>query len=140
MLPLANDACSLVDAGDVQDVKQMSVSRTGTRPASSGLVTLSCEAGDSHTVLHDADDQYLLQISNEEDFVAVDDAGFVHSFRNLAILDEYAELGYYSLEFGEPVLHYLEWILRWTGTPATLGECAREIRSEPATFGPEILC
>jgi len=57
-----------------------------------------------------AEERYLIWISNEQDAVAVDHEGFFPSFRDLVNLRRYADLNHYRLESEEPVLHDLDWV------------------------------
>jgi hypothetical protein len=70
-----------------------------------------------------AENRYLIWISNGKDFVAADAAGLVQTFENTASVQAYAELNHYSLESEEPVLHDLDSVVAWTKAPGVPVDC-----------------
>jgi hypothetical protein len=73
------------------------------------------------------EERYLIWISNEKDFVAIDSSGFVPSFRDLISLREYADLKHYGLETEEPILHDLDWVAAWRMTPGEPVKCVEAL-------------
>ena len=73
------------------------------------------------------EERYLIWISNEEDFVAVDSEGFVPSFRDLSHLREFADLCNYTLEGEDPSLHDLDWVAAWLTVPTTPVDCEKAL-------------
>lgn len=70
-----------------------------------------------------AQDRYLIWITNEKQSVVVDAEGLVPSFKDLVFLREYADLNHYSLESEEPGLHDLDWVATWTRSPVAPSDC-----------------
>jgi len=89
-----------------------------------------------------AEDRYLIWISNDKDAVVVDENGFVLSFQNTVHLHEYADLRQYSLQNEEPVLHDLDWVGNWVAMPFSPVDCraalgAWNLFSDVATSIPD---
>lgn len=76
-----------------------------------------------------AEDRYLIWISNEKDSVAVDAEGFVPTFKDPVILRGYASLNHYSLESEEPILHDLDWVATWLASPRLSVDCREALAS-----------
>jgi len=75
--------------------------------------------------------RYLIWITNEQDSVVVDAAGFVPSFRDLISLRQYADLNHYPLEGDQEkaVLHNLDWVARWSRAHVARVDCAKVLEA-----------
>lgn len=74
-----------------------------------------------------AENRYLIWISNEKDSVVVDSQGFIPSFKDPIDLHRYANLNHYSLENEEPVLHNLDRVAVWAASPVTPVDCVEAL-------------
>jgi hypothetical protein len=94
-----------------------------------------------------AENRYLIWISNEKDFVVADAGGLVPTFKDTTAVHAYAELNHYCLEDEEPILHDLDSVAAWTKTPGVpvdrgnalaawnlFGDVARSIRGKGIAF------
>ena len=70
-----------------------------------------------------AEDRYLIWISNEKDSVVVDSQGFIPSFKDSIVLRAYANLNHYVLESEEPIPHDLDRIAAWAASPVIPVHC-----------------
>jgi hypothetical protein len=75
----------------------------------------------------EAEDRYLIWISNEKDFVVVGPEGLVPTFKHMASVQAYADLNNYSLEREEPILHDLDWVATWTKAPDAPVDCRKAL-------------
>ena len=70
-----------------------------------------------------AENRYLIWISNGKDLVMTDAGGLVPTFKDTASVQAYADLSRYSLEGEEPILHDLESVVAWTKALGVLVDC-----------------
>jgi hypothetical protein len=75
----------------------------------------------------DAEERYLIWISDKNDSIAVDAEGFVPSFANTTGLRAYADRNHYTLEREEPILHDLDWVACWTKSPVQQIDCEKAL-------------
>lgn len=76
-----------------------------------------------------AEEGYLIWISNESDSVVVDPEGFVLTFKDADAVQAYADLKHYKLEAGEPILHDLDWVGTWLQTPGMPVNCVEALNA-----------
>lgn len=74
-----------------------------------------------------AEDRYLIWISNEEDSVVVEAGGLVPTFQHIASVEAYSDVNHYSLEREEPILHDLDWVAAWTRAPDAPVDCQKAL-------------
>jgi len=75
----------------------------------------------------DAEDRYLIWISNESDGVVADAEGFVLTFKDTDAVRAYADLMHYQLEDHEPILHDLDWVGTWLKKPGMPVNCVEAL-------------
>src|SRR5713226_1361191 len=74
-----------------------------------------------------AEDRYLIWISNEKDSIVVAANGLIPTFRDPMVLREYASLNHYDLQTEEPILHDLDWVAAWAASPAIPADCDKTL-------------
>ncbi len=74
-----------------------------------------------------AEDGYLIWISDEKTSVEVDAGGFIPTFKDPLLLRRYADLQHYILQSDEPVLHDLDWVVTWTKSPVEPVNCEKAL-------------
>jgi len=62
---------------------------------------------------HNAEDRYLIWISNESDRVLTDNRGVGLTFKDSKSVQSYADANHYELEREEPKRHDLDWVTTW---------------------------
>src|SRR5690349_18559377 len=75
----------------------------------------------------DAEDRYLIWISNEKDSIVVAADGFIPTFKDPLVLREYASLNHYDLQSEEPTLHDLDWVAAWAASPVIPVDCNKTL-------------
>jgi len=76
-----------------------------------------------------AEDRYLIWISNEKDSVVVDAEGLVPTFKHAACVQAYSDVNHYNLEREEPILHNLDWVAAWAKAPDAPIDCEKALNA-----------
>ena len=82
-----------------------------------------------HLYRLDAEDRYLIWISNESEGVVADAEGFVLTFNDADAVRSHADLKHYQLEDEEPILQDLDWVGTWLNTPGMPVNCVEALNA-----------